>query len=307
MVSKAVTQPIAQREVCACATTTSLFPFTSLNIADEAKVPLATALEDDTEDSLEEKETGKEIGEVKEGRQKLESEKGGLEPIPEEALATEAVSLQDTIAVTGDISCDTSEEKKVNVTTCASLKKVICEKYKVWRPKKRPHLPDLVKSSKESHERQQSKPASPLDQSASISLLLRQQQLLDRVEATQAVLTESTDEILGSPGPTTKKSHMSFKDASRRVISDQRRQSRGYSRLSDIVTQYQEKLRREKESPQLPQTPKTPLSARFPPWHSTRGLYKQPSIIGAIPIDEWYELVAENQGSLGDDVDRKEK
>ena len=268
-----------------------------------SKEPLAATLEDDTEDSLEAKEIGVGIKEVKVGRQRLESER----EISEEAQPSEALTSQDTTSTTDDnMQYDISEKEKINVTT--SLKEdLTCKKYKVWRPKRKPHLPDLVKSSKESQERQQKKsvPAvPPLDHSvSSISLLVRQQQLLDRVQATQAVLQESSDEIL-SPSPITKKPRMSFKEASQLVISDQRRKSRQQSSLSDIVTQYQEKIRRERKSSQVPQTP---ISARFPPWHSKPGLTKQSSILGAIPIDKWHELMAENQPSLNDSGDGNEK
>ena len=266
-----------------------------------SKEPFAATPEDDTEDSLEEKEISVGIKEVKVGKQMLESEKEVSEK--EEAQPSKALTFQDTISTTGDnILHDIIEEEETNVIT--SLKEE--KKYKVWRPKRKPHLPDLVKSSKESHQKK-SVPAVPqLDHStSSISLLVRQQQLLDRVQATQAVLKESTNEIL-SPSPTTKKSRISFKEASQRVISDQKRQSSGHNSLSDIVTQYQEKIKRERELSQVPQTPKTPISARLPPWHSKRELTKQSSILGAIPIDKWQELVAENQASLGNDHDGDE-
>ena len=271
-----------------------------------SKEPLAATPGDDTEDSLEEKEIRVGIKEVKVGRQRLESER----EISEEAQPSEALTFQDTTSTTDDnTSYDISEEEEINVTT--SLKEdLTCKTYKVWRPKQKPHLSDLVKSSKESQERQQKKsvPAvPPLDHSvSSISLLVRQQQLLDRVQATQAVLQESSDEIL-SPSPTTKKPRMSFKEASQRVISDQRRKSRGHSSLSDIVTQYQEKIKSEMKLSRVPQTPKTPISARFPPWHSKPGFTKQSSILGAIPIEKWHELMAENQPSLNNSGDGKEK
>ena len=134
----------------------------------------------------------------------------------------------------------------------------------------------------------------PLDHStSSISLLVRQQQLLDRVQATQAVLKESTAEIL-SPSPTLKKPHMSFKEASQRIMSHQRNQSGGHRSLSDIVTQYQEKVKKEGESFQVSWSPKSP--AWFPPSYSKPGLSKQSSILGAIPIEKWHELMAESQG-----------
>lgn len=249
---------------------------------------------DNTEDSLEEKEISVGIKGVRVRKQTLESER---------EVSEEPQPSKDATSATGD---NISEEEEVTTTT--SLKeKLTCKKYKVWRPKKKPYLPDLVKSSKESQQKKSVPAVPPLDHStSSMSLLVRQQQLQDRVQATQAVLKESTDEIL-SPSPTTTKPRMSFKEASRRVIFYQKKQSGGHKSLSDIVTQCQEKIKRERESSQVPQTPKTPISARFPPWHSKRGLTKQSSILGAIPIDKWHELVAENQASLESDGDGSDK
>lgn len=255
--------------------------FIGLNIADEDSTP-----EDDTGDSLEEK-IGVGIKELKIGRQRVKSEGD----IPSRARDT-TPTADDTMLH------DINEQEEITETTPL----IMCKDYKVWRPKRKPHLPDLVKSSKESRQKKSVPAVPPLDRStSSIALLVRQQQLLDRVQATQAVLKESSDEILS---PIHKKPHMSFKEASQRIISDQKRQSRGHSSLSDIVTQYQEKVKKERESSQAPQTPKSP---RFPLLRFKPGLTKQSSILGAIPIDKWHEMMEENQASLGDDGDGNEK
>lgn len=259
-----------------------------MNIADEDSTP-----EDDTEYPVKEKKIGVGIKELKIGRQRVKSEGD----ISEEAQPSRA---RDTTPTADDTMLhDINEQEEITETTPL----IMCQEHKVWRPKRKPHLPDLVKSSKESRQR---KPVPPLDRStSSIALLVRQQQLLDRVQATQAVLKESNDEIL-SPSPSRKKPHMSFKEASRHIISVQRRQSGGHPSLSDIVTQYQEKMKKERESSQAPRTPKSPIFSPFSPLRFKPGLTKQSSILGAIPIDKWHEMMEESQEFLGSDSDGNE-
>ena len=271
-----------------------------MNIADEdeiSKVPLAAMSRDDAEDSPEEKEKNVGIQEDKIGRKRLESEREVSEEV-QPSMAQDASMADDAMLH------DISEEEEITETTREDL---MCRRYKVWRPNRKPHLPDLVRGSKESRQKKSVPAVPPLDHSTStISLLIRQQQLLDRVQATQAVLKESHDEIL-SPSLTPKKPRMSFKEASQHIISHQKRQSRGHSSLSDIVTQYQMKLKKERETSQVPGTPKSPISLKFPPLRSKPGLTKQPSILGAIPIDKWHELKAENEASLKDISDGNDK
>ena len=261
--------------------------FIWLNIADEDSIP-----EDDTEDSVKEKKIGVGIKELKIGRQRVKSEGD----ISEEAQPSRA---RDTTPTADDTMLhDINEQEEITETTPL----IMCQERKVWRPKRKPHLPDLVKNSKESHQRKPVPAVPPLDRStSSIALLVRQQQLLDRVQATQAVLKES-DEIL-SPSPSRKKPHMSFKEASQCIISVQKRQSGGHPSLSDIVTQYQEKMKKERESSQAPRIPKSPM---FSPFRFKPGLTKQSSILGAIPIDKWHEMMEESQESLGSDSDGNE-
>ena len=122
---------------------------------------------------------------------------------------------------------------------------------------------------------------------------MRQQHLLDRVQAAQAVLKESTDEIIGSP--LAKKPNISFIEASRRIISIQRKQAKGHSNFSDIVTQYMARENSERirtrslsSSAQVYTYPAEDDSQRRPyNRRSTHGL------LGAIPIDEWQKMVEE--------------
>ena len=150
----------------------------------------------------------------------------------------------------------------------------------VWRPKEQPNLPSL-RNRKSTH----SGNTNPLvDRSLQrMSIFVRQQQLLDRVQATQAVLKETTDDILGSPE--TKKPY-TFKEAASRIISDQRKHK---NRLSDNITQY---LAREGDK-QPSMEPQPPTSPGFPMWHPNRRLYKRQSshgMLGAIRVEEWQKL-----------------
>ena len=196
---------------------------------------------------------------------------------------------------------NSANEDRLNV----SMESIISEDdyHQVWRPKKQPHLPDLVISSKELQERQRksmlvcsTRPL--LERSVSkMSLHFRQQQLIDRVQATQAVLKESPDEILGSPGAT-KKSSISFKEASRRVISNQRKRN---NRLSDVVTQYLAKMEKERGAYAASlKDPQTPTSVAFPVLHSKRELYKRRSthgVLGAIRLEDWQRLQEDEIGN----------
>ena len=160
----------------------------------------------------------------------------------------------------------------------------------VWRPKKQPHLPNL---------RQRKSvyncTANPLlDKSTSrMSLSVRQQQLLDRVQATQAILKETTDDILESPG--TKEPSISLREVSGRIIAEQRKRNKNQNRLSDIVTQYLLKMETEKAANASSSLPLT--SPGLPLQHSKRRLYKTQStqgVLGAIRLEEWRKLMEEN-------------
>lgn len=236
-------------------------------------------------------------------RQEHISEEEDVKSGSEHAMPPQAPNLQNTTAAANSSDIQHTEsfsdtnsvnEDRLNV----SMESIVSEDdyHHVWRPKKQPHLPDLVVSSKELQERQRksmfvssTKPL--LERSVSkMSLYFRQQQLIDRVQATQAVLKESPDEILGSP-EATKKSGMSFKEASRRIISNQRKRN---NRLSDVVTQYLTKMERERGVYAASfKDPQTPTSAGFPILRSKRELYKRRSthgVLGAIRLEEWQRL-----------------
>lgn len=163
----------------------------------------------------------------------------------------------------------------------------------VWRPKKQPHFPNL--RQRKSVYNCTVNPL--LDRSTSrLSLFVRQQQLLDRVQATQAVLKETTDDILESPG--TKEPTISSREVSGRIIAEQRKHNKNKNRLSDIVTQYLVKMETEKAANPLSSVdPQPPTSPGFPLQHSKRRLYKTQStqgVLGAIRVEEWRKLMEDN-------------
>ena len=163
----------------------------------------------------------------------------------------------------------------------------------VWRPKKQPNLPKL-RERKSIH----NCTANPLlDRSTSrISLFVRQQHLLDRVQATQAVLKETTDDILESPG--IKKPSISFREVRGRIITDQTKHNKSRNRLSDIVTQYLVKMETEKTANgSSSMDPQPPTSPGYLLQHSKKGLHKRQSTqgaLGAIRVEEWRKLMEEN-------------
>ena len=160
----------------------------------------------------------------------------------------------------------------------------------VWRPKKQPHLPNL--RQRKSVYNYTTNPL--LDRSTSrMSLFVRQQLLLDRVQATQAVLKETSDDILESPG--TEEPSISFREASSRIIANRRKRNKNQNRLSDIVTQYLVKMETEKAAnDSSPVDLQPPTSPGFPLQHSKRRLYKTQSTQGAIRVEDWRKLMEEN-------------
>ena len=240
---------------------------------------LPTLLENEDEDSLEENEVGEGMSEVKkEGEQRP---KGGSASDMENVSTPEAPSLNnitpiahaDEVENAGDVS-----EKKLSVKySLGDIVETDEAYHKVWRPKKPPTPRDTISSMKKFREQQSKYHSAPplLERTLSkTSLLLRQQQLLDRVQATQAVLKDST---VGSPG--VKRPVISFKEASRRLISERKEQVKGHSNLSDIVTQYMAKMRTDTQAAE-PQTP-----------YSKKGrLGTALSLPGAIPVEEWHKL-----------------
>ena len=155
------------------------------------------------------------------------------------------------------------------------------ETHFVWRPKKRPQLSDLVamlKNKDEEEERLKAAerkakeafeeevtpvPRTPKPTKVGSSFVLprsgslrtRQQALFKRVIATQAVLKESTDELLKDeeePETPNKPKHMSLLEASRKVTANIKKQKKtveGTRDFSDIVSEYLAKTKSEEKSP----------------------------------------------------------
>lgn len=266
-------------------------------------------LGDDKEYLKERKETEK-TREIKNGRQgqasvEEESESGSGSVIATEApnvwktAATAIMTPKDDIEYTSNTYGISEVPVKKNSST-ESMKASEEDSYhQVWRPKKRPQLSYLAtrltirEQQKKSIRDHTTKPPPKLSK---VALVLRQQQLLDRVQATQTVLKETTDELSGA-----KKSSISFREASKLIISDQRKKKEhysGYSSLSDVVTQYLT-AERGKYAGSSP-GPQVPMSRQYSAYKGRTA----ESVLGAISLDKWYKLVEERRAALGDDVDK---
>ena len=273
----------------------------SANSTDTVINTSSTQLNNGKEYSLEKKEKQIEDGEEKSSEEeRAEEESGSINIKIHEAAEfkpTEASALNSCVDET-EVSCD-----PYGTNVQRSFERSISEGdsyHCVWRPRKQPRLPDLVVNAKELQERRrkslhESRTKPLLKRSASrMSLMVRQQHLIDRVQATQAVLKESTDEILGSP--VAEKPTISFREASKRIISDRKRHNQNRNRLSDIVTQYLAKYESEREA-HIPLDHQTPTSPGNSAGYSKRELCKTRStqgIVGAIPIEEWHKLTGDN-------------
>lgn len=184
--------------------------------------------------------------------------------------------------------------------------------HQVWTPRKQPRLADLVASLGNLHERQKQErgllhpPVSPT--TANPSLRSRQQMLQDRIQVTQAVLTE---EILGDERA--KKPRMTFKEASKLItknLQKQQREKNGCKSLSDVVTLYLAKKKAEERSKAASPVPiavggnTIPRSyqthhgkARLKKRRSTRGAFDT-GTLGVIPLEKWHKLVWESKTSV---------
>ena len=191
------------------------------------------------------------------------------------------------------------------------------ESHSVWLPKKRSRMSDVVEmlknqggsessASKTGNESEvltaaPSSPRAPTTPKVD-SLQTRQQMLLNRVLATQAVLKESTDKLLKEEEETTKfPKHISLLEASKKVtstIKNQKRSSDKNDDFSDIVSQYITKAKTEKKSPignvengssAWSRATKSLAQQQLRPHlHNSRRKTK-----GAIPISTFRELVKE--------------
>ena len=178
--------------------------------------------------------------------------------------------------------------------------------HQVWRPKKRPHLADLVASLGSSQERQMlNRGTTPPLLSHTVSktpLRLRQQMLQDRIQVTQAVLS---DEIMSDERA--KRPKMSFKDASERIagnLQKQQQEKGGCKTLADVVSLYLEKMRAEGEANNVTSASSGVGKsyqthhgkARLHKRHNTHGTFGR-GMPGAIPLEKWHKLLMDSKTS----------
>lgn len=181
--------------------------------------------------------------------------------------------------------------------------------HQVWRPKKQPRLADLVSSLGKLHERQKQNGRAlhpPVSHTMSnASLRSRQQMLQDRIQVTQAVLT---DEILSEERAN--KPRISFKEASRRItmnLQKQRKDKSGCKNLSDVVSLYLAKMKTEKDGKDAsPDRVTSQVPKSYQTHHGKAKLHKRRSThgtfdsgkLGAIPLDKWHKLVWDSKTSF---------
>ena len=181
--------------------------------------------------------------------------------------------------------------------------------HQVWRPTKQPRLADLVASLGNLQERQkQSLGAKPsLLTTTAPTLRSRQQMLQNRIQVTQAVLT---DEILSEER--VKRPRMSFKEASKRItlnLQKQQRERDGCKSLSDVVSLYLAKMKTEGKGASPDRSPgpaKTVHPKTYQTHHGRARLHKRRSNYGpsnngnpgVIPLDKWHKLVWDSKTSF---------
>lgn len=184
----------------------------------------------------------------------------------------------------------------------------------VWRPKQQPRLADLVASLSSQKKQGQTRGTNPpLSPTASkISLQSRQQMLhsriQDRVHTTKAFFE---DEILEKERKIASKPLSMFKDASKRVLADvkrNRKHSQGSSTdLADVVSLYLAKMRAEGNSTKSPQATKEISTARRGSQMELRKRLSAQSAAaskegedkpGTIPLERWCKIVRENKNQI---------
>lgn len=177
--------------------------------------------------------------------------------------------------------------------------------HQVWRPKKQPRLADLVGKLQERKKQDSGANPSPLSPSTpTTSLRSRQQMLQDRIQVTQAVLT---DEILNEER--VKKPRMSFREASKRItmnLQKQQREREGCKTLSDVVSLYLAKMRAEGNAASLDKGTTKGVPRTYQTHHGKAKLHKRRSTqgtfntgtLGAIPLDKWHKLVWDSKTSF---------
>ena len=206
------------------------------------------------------------------------------------------------------------------------------ERHMVWRPKKRPELAKLVELLKETRQEDApEKPEKPVEKSPvkpptggpwgalltpsrTPSLRSRQKTLFNRVIATQAVLKETTDELLNEDKPleevTKKPRHITLLDASKKVTASLKKQKsteENSKNFSDIVSKYLAKSRAESASSEEGSAPASATglgpTGVSGGWGTVRGASRKPlqrkETRGAISLQTLRELVREEKQTSG--------
>lgn len=183
--------------------------------------------------------------------------------------------------------------------------------YKVWMPKEQPKLADLVTALRKKAEEQQD--ATSVPSTSKLSFRSRQQVVYDRAQATQAILKETTNNILKensereTDSGQEKPPKITFKEASKLItdtIQKLQMQKKDHSDFSDIVHQYLAKVKAERSSLETASertsssgvgTTVEPLNIRkrtIQPKFNTEG-----GTLGAISIEKWRQFVQKKKSS----------
>lgn len=185
----------------------------------------------------------------------------------------------------------------------------------VWRPKQQPRLADLVASlssqKKQGQTRGTSPPLSPISK---ISLQSRQQMLQsrvqDRVHTTKAFFEDDILDKERNIASKPSKSLSRFKDASKRVLADVKRNrnnGQGSPDVADVLSLYLAKMRAESnntKSPQATQFNEISTAHRGSQMKLRKRLSAQSSAAskeekpGTIPLERWCKIVRENKSQI---------
>ena len=182
------------------------------------------------------------------------------------------------------------------------------ESHQVWRPKKQ--LSDVVKelNKKELDQERQPSPdkaTRQLLQTPTVSkssLRSRQKTVFNRALATQAVLKETTDELLNEADEEegeASKPKISLKEASKRITANLKKQESntgvGSSNISSVVSQYLAKLRAEGGTDLLSSGGSDPATSPLIPMPTKRRQATKRVAFtdtpGAVELKQWKKLV----------------
>ena len=186
----------------------------------------------------------------------------------------------------------------------------------VWRPKQQPRLADLVASlssqKKQGQTRGTSPPLSPISK---ISLQSRQQMLQsrvqDRVHTTKAFFEDDILDKERNIASKPSKPLSRFKDASKRVLADVKRNrnhGQGIPDVADMLSLYLAKMRAESNNTKSPQATQfneistahhqgsqMELRKRLSAQSSAVSKEEKP---GTIPLERWCKIVRENKSQI---------